>query len=404
MATRCIGIILALALFSCKQANKVSSRDNNVEQYEFAKGVGMFTFDLMEVAHANGENLFYSPLSVYVALGQAYAGASGQTARQMARSMHFGSPFAVARGYNTTTELLAIQDSFTKLGLANAIWLQEGFSILPGFSGILDTLYRSPARYAYFSSLDGREDARHEMNEWVKEITWGKIPELISGNVLNELTRLVLINALAFKSKWASGFDAANTRQDVFNLSNGGESQCDYMSKTGRLRIYRGEQHTFVELPFTSEDFAMVLSLPNSFEKKAKSHLSFDALLESISKMETLHARILIPVLQLESRKELVPYLQELGMIDAFTTTADFSGISGNKDLKIDQVLHQAVLDMNEHGVEAAAATAVVMGVKSAFIDDPVEIHFNKPYSLFIIHKPTRLLLFAGKIEDPSKK
>ena len=328
-------------------------------------GVNEFTFDLYSRLKGERGNIFLSPLSISTALAMTYAGASGDTAKQMAEALHF--PLDKEMLHSTFSALL---DDFNvdeksrgySLTVANALWGQAGYDFKDAFIGITNRYYN-----AGFKELDFKEEekARNKINSWVEEITRDKIKNLIPRGVLTPLTRLVLTNAIYFKGNWASQFKKESTRQDDFYLMDGQKVKVPMMYKSEDMRCAEHKSLKMVELPYVDNELSMMVILPNRKDgiKEIEGLISQDALDDWVSSMRMREVRLSMPRFKVESQFLLGQTLKSLGIRDAFNAqSADFTGITAvDEEFFIDEVIHKAYVDVNEEGTEAAAATGVVM-------------------------------------------
>ncbi|MBA3531687.1 MAG: serpin family protein [Ardenticatenales bacterium] len=376
---------------------------------ELAAGNHEFAWELYGAVRDEPGNLFYSPYSISLALAMTHAGARGQTAQEMAETLHFTLPEArLHPAFNRVTLDLveqgdASEEKSFRLNIANALWGQKEYTFLPEFLDLLATQYGAGMRLLDFKS--DSEAARKSINAWVSEQTEEKIENLIPPGVLDESTRLVLTNAIYFYGKWQAPFDKAQTRDGPFHLLEGGEVTVPMMHQDGSFRYGAGEGYQIIELPYAGSDMAMIVLLPaedhfQSFEE------SIDAARvdEMVQGLEHQSMALTLPKFTYESEFALSEALSNLGMPSAFSASqADFSGMDGTRNLVISEVIHKAFVAVDEEGTEAAAATAVVMAETSAMIPD-LEVTVDRPFLFLIRDNATGTLLFAGRVLDPTGK
>jgi serpin B len=286
------------------------------------------------------------------------------------------------------------------LNIANALWGQEGYEFLDEFLAVLDENYGAGMRLVDF--VGASEEARLTINDWVSDETEGRIKDLIPQGVIDALTRLVLTNAIYFNAAWAEPFQEKATRDGTFNLLDGSEVTVPMMRQTTSYLYAEGEGYQAVELPYDGHQLSMVILLPEAgtfadFEGTLDAR-QVEAIVQSLARREVA---LTMPQFEFESEFSLGEALAALGMPLAFTDDADFSGMTGNRDLFISAVIHKAFVSVDEAGTEAAAATAVVMKLTGA-PEEPVKVTLDRPFIFFIRDIETDTILFLGRIMDPS--
>ncbi len=366
------------------------------------EGNTAFALDLYQQLRANEGNLFFSPYSISAALAMTYAGARGNTEAQMAQTLHFTVDQAQlhpAFGALEARLNSVQQQGHVKLGVANSLWPQKRYDFLPEFLALTKEYYG--AEITSVDYANATEAARLMINEWVEARTEKKITDLLPPGILDTLTRLVLVNAIYFKGNWASQFDQQHTSGAAFWLASGKSVTVPMMNQMRRMR-WRARQDglQILELPYAGDDLSMVVLLPDEIDGLAtleKVLTARNLALWTVDLWET-EVDVFLPRFKLTAAFRLDAELQALGMTDAFSAKADFSGMDGRPDwLYIASVLHKAFVDVNEEGTEAAAATAVVMGVKSL----PFEFRADHPF-IFLIHgNVTHSILFLGRVVNP---
>jgi serpin B len=374
-----------------------------------ADGNVSFAFDLYRVLSPEPGNLFFSPYSLSVALAMTYAGAAGDTADQMSGTLHFALPperlHPAFNAYSIDLEGRAEQDAQGtpfELSIANSLWGQQGFSFEARFLDALAENYGAGMRLVDFAA--DPESARQEINRWVSEETREKIKDLVPEGALDALTRLVLANAIYFKAAWLHVFDADATATGLFHLPDGSVVDAEMMRQQATFAYGAGEGYQAIELPYETGAMSMVVLLPDegSFSS-IEQGLGAEALHRIVDRMTVQPVVLAMPKFTYESQFGLREALQALGMTDAFDPErADFSGMDGQWDLYIGDVLHQAFVSVDEEGTEAAAATAVVMQVTSAPIDEPIRLTIDRPFLYLIRDMQSGTILFLGRVVNPS--
>lgn len=349
-------------------------------------------------------NIFFSPYSISSALSMTYEGAKGQTAEEMANVFYFPNDdelrrSAYARLYN---QINKPNDDF-KLSTANALWAQEDYHFEQDYFDVIDNYYGGKVTNMDF--ITKTEESRLTINNWVEEQTNDKIKDLIPVGILTSLTRLVLTNAIYFKGTWITQFDSKDTREQDFKVSSDKTVQADMMSLTEEDFSYaETDDLQILELPYEGEELSMLILLPK--EDLDQIELTTDNLEQWSLDLREQEVNIYIPKFKFETKYMMVKDLIEMGMPSAFNppskpSGADFSGMTGIKDLYITAVIHQAFVEVNEEGTEAAAATAVVMGRESAGPTIPL-FRADHPFIFVIQQKETGNILFIGRVIDPT--
>ena len=380
------------------------------------EGNNQFALKLYQALSAEQGNLFFSPYSISTALAMVYAGAEGQTETQMAKTLCFPtSAGALQRPLTEQTFAAAFgqmirdlnarggQDTY-ELRVANALWGQEGFAFLQSFLDLIETQYGGT-----FEQLDfvhAAEAARQTINTWVEEQTNGKIKDVIPSGMLNELTRLVLTNAIYFKGNWASQFKANRTEDAPFTLVDGSEVQVPMMRQTKEFGYADLDGLQLLEMPYEGKELSMVILLPKAVDGIAELEqmLTVETLGRWLSRLGSQdEVQVTMPKFTMTRQFHLGSVLSSMGMPLAFSPVpgvADFSGMNGKRDLFISAVVHQAYVDVNEEGTEAAAAT---IGVMDQLSDGRQRPRFcaDHPFIFLIRDTASGSILFLGRVMDP---
>ncbi len=337
------------------------------------------------------------------------AGASGDTATQLWTTLGLpGSPGDPGTAGTAFANLDCTVRSDgnaggNQLNLANAVYGQKGFSFEAAFLKILDTDYGAPLQTEDFENDSAQ--AIQDINGWVSGQTDGKIPQLVSPASVNSDTRLMLVNAIYFKGSWRTRFDPADTRAEPFLANDATATSVQTMNALVPDAGYAtGQGFAVAELPYTGGQIAMDIVLPSGDGGLAALEAQLDggAVLQALGSMRVENLQMALPKFQVSQTIDLIPVLEGLGIEDAFSPAADFSGIDGAHDLAVSSVVHEAVVEVDETGSVAAAATEV--GVGASIATEPTSIYFtvDHPFLFFIRDLPTGTILFAGQVEDPS--
>jgi len=286
------------------------------------------------------------------------------------------------------------------LNIVNEIWGQKDYEFRNEFLDVLAENYGAGLRLLDF--VNAPETSRVTINDWVSDQTEGRIEDLIPQGVIDALTRLVLTNAIYFNAAWLNPFNEDITDDSAFYLLDGGEVTVPMMMQSDSFGYAEGAGYQAVELPYDGRELSMVILLPDS-GKFEEFEGSLDADLVDTITNDLIYKEIALtmPKFEFESEFSLADTLAAMGMPVAFTGAADFSGMTGNRDLSIAEILHKAFVSVDEAGTEAAAATAVVMNLTAA-PGEPVEVTLDRPFIFLIRDIETGAILFVGRVVNPS--
>jgi serpin B len=366
---------------------------------------------LGQVGSSSQKNLFFSPISISTALAMTYAGAAGKTSSEMHKALHFGldrpkvhAAFQTLMKENNPTK----ESAGFELVLANKIFVQKGFAILPDFKKTLERFYAASAENVEFKKS---KQAAARINGWVKKQTREKIEKLVEPTAFDESTRLVLANAIYFKGKWRSEFKEESTWPRPFFLTPKTKAKVDTMYQEGELGYGATPSHQLLELSYEGDELSMVILLPKKKDGLAslEKEVTASRLERWLKTMRKRKVKAYIPKLELKWGRSVKGELTALGMKTPFSRRADFSrinGESGDEGLYISDVVHKAFVEVNEEGTEAAGATGVVAKVKSAPMPSksiPV-FRADHPFMFLIRNKRSGLILFMGRAADPRPK
>ncbi|HPI29762.1 MAG TPA: serpin family protein [Bacteroidales bacterium] len=405
------GLVSLVLLCACKtNKNNMSTTstpsEENSPAFSIAESHNRFAFDLYKNISTKPENMFYSPYSISTAMAMTYTGARGNTEKQMGAVMHFPPNSMDFNNQNNAglKEINALNDgNALNTYTANSIWAQKDFKFKENFIGALKDSYLSSLHTVDF--IKETEQSRLLINKWVETETKEKIKDLIQPGLIDYLTRMVLVNAIYFKADWETAFDGTLTKKMPFFQDETKQELCDFMFAERDFKFYEQEDGLkAIEVPYSKGKMSMLVILPKDingiFGLTKETGLDWYNKINSGLAMKKV--KLWLPKFKTTSEFELSEMLQQMGMKDAFTDNADFSGMTGKKDLKISKVIHKAFVEVNEAGTEAAAATAVVMRVKSMPVNQP-EFKADHPF-LFIIKENTQnRILFMGNIFNPAK-
>ena len=413
-------LVAILGLTACAQPvsgevirsekQRLTSPDvNEADLAALVDGNNAFAFDLYQALREEDDNLFYSPYSISLALAMTYAGARSETAQQMADTLYFSLPQArLHPAFNSLDIELAQRGEGAqgkdgegfRLNIVNAIWGQKDYKFLAEFLDVLAEDYGAGLRILDF--VGAPEESRITINNWVGDQTEGRIEDLSPQGLINALTRLVLTNAIYFNAAWQYPFEEDVTGDGTFYLLKRNEITVPMMRQTESFGYAKGDGYQAIELPYDGRELSMVILLPargqfESFEVSLDAQ-RVDAILGSLEQREI---NLTMPGFEFESDFALKEALTALGMPVAFSGGADFSGMTGNRDLFIADVIHKAFVSVDEAGTEAAAATAVVMEL-TALPGMPIDVNVDHPFIFLIRDIETGAMLFVGRVVNPS--
>lgn len=364
-------------------------------------------------------NLFFSPYSISTALAMTFAGARGSTREQMEQVLCFPtskevmqnltrmraplSPEEFARAFGAIIRDLNArggQDKY-ELRVANALWGQQGFQFMAPFTTLVESQYGG--HLAHVNFVSAAEQARQTINTWVAQQTNDKIKDLIGPGLLDSTTRLVLTNAVYFKGAWVAPFDPNRTMDEPFTLSDGGTIRVRMMNQKARFGYGETDVLQILEMPYVGQGLSMVVLLPKEVAgigalEKALTQENLSKWLGSIHSQEI---EVALPKFKMTQKFDLKAVLEALGMTNAFSDKANFSGMTGQRDLFISAVVHQAYVDVNEQGTEATAATGVTMGLTALPPAKVPVFRADHPFVFLLRDARSGSLLFLGRMMNP---
>lgn len=391
---------IAIPVFAVHAALPAHGEDAEDPQAA-VQAVNAFASDLYGALSAQPGNLIYSPYSLSSALGMTYAGAKGETAREMARTLSFPEDAALHASFKRLGAALNGSAGECTLEIANALWVQEGYAFLDAYTDLVARAYGAGLETLDFQS--DPEGARETINAWVASRTNDLIQDLFPPGAIDPLTRLALTNAVYFKGAWLAPFDAGLTKDAPFRLADGETVDARMMQRTGSYPYGETEEAQVLELPYAGEGLAMTVVLPREGRPLAdvEQRIADDGLAVFVeAPRRAMEVRVAFPRFRMAAGFSLAQTLARMGMPLAFSDAADFSGMTGRDDLKISAVEHKACIDVTEEGTEAAAATGVSMIVKT-IAREPKVFRADRPFVFAIRDRASGAVLFLGRVMDP---
>lgn len=374
------------------------------EARSIVDGNNRFALDLYRALKDEDGNLFLSPYSVSTALAMVFAGARGTTEAEMAQVLHFDSP--QDQLHTIYGELQASLDRGTSIGgyelaIANRLWGERDFTFLDPFLDITRVHYAAELARVNFSG--DPEGTRETINAWVEDKTRDKIKDLLAPGTVSNMTRLVLTNAIYFNGLWASQFDPDDTHEGTFYLDKNEQVTTPMMHQETEFPYAAVDQIKILEMPYEGEDLSMIAILPEEIDGLGalEDEITSEKLDAWMRRLESTEIEVSFPSFKYTSKFTLNETLVAMGMPSAFNpAVADFSGMTGGRDLFIAFAIHKAFVDVNEEGTEAAAATAVGMELTSL---PPAKPRFtaNHPFLFMIRDNVTGSILFIGRVMNP---
>ena len=361
-------------------------------------GNNRFALDVYSKLWKAEGNVVFSPHNMSTACAIAYAGTRATTEEQIARTMHFnlGQARIHSAFASLETRLRTERGNRPSLHMANAMWFQGGYMPSEEFSALVANNYGAKISANI-----------KEINDWIAKNTAGMIRNLI-GN-LNPQFPLVIVGAIYFLCQWEKQFARKNTRNGLFHVDASASTKVPMMAQRKRFRYAESDDLQILELPYAGFQQSMLIILPREIDGLVglSDLLSLENLQKWQDRLEERDVVVIIPKLRAECRYELSSVLSSLGMVDAFSPdTADFSAISCQRPgLYIAQVVHEAIVRLDEAGTEASASTVIKMGLTGWMPhDEPVVFCADHPFVFFITDRPTGTILFMGKISNPSHR
>ena len=373
-------------------------------------GNNAFALDIYNALHSESGNLILSPYSISLALAMTYAGARGETESQIAQVLHFAPQEQLHPALNMLDLALqkeSIQMDQTqeplKLKIANAVWAEQTTPFQTDFLDVIAVNYGAGIHLADF--INQAESARVTINNWVSGQTEDRINDLLPKDSVGTDTRMVLVNAIYFKADWLTQFDANLTNDMPFYLTDGSEVTAKMMQKEmSGVPYMQGQGYQAVELAYAGETAAMDIFIPDAGNFETfETAFNQETLNETLNEMQPVSIALGMPKFEFSKDFGVSDALKQLGISDAFDSArADFSGMTGNKELYIGNVIHKAFVAVNEEGTEAAAATAVIMEGRSAPRYD-VLLQIDRPFIFVIRDTVNGQILFIGRVLNPAE-
>jgi serpin B len=359
------------------------------------------TMKALRLLRTEKGNLFFSGSSVRGALAMTALGAKGTTLDEMSKSLGVSADPA-ENVASAKKEAASWKSGAGKadLVIANRLWVDRAITIEPAFTSQASEGYGAAADKVDFSRAP--DPSRLKINKWVSEKTKAKIPELLPQGSISELTRVVLTNAIYFKGNWAEAFKKEETKDESFQAPSG-TITTPMMHRTASMGYAETDEVSLVELPYKDSDLALLVALPKQADRldDIESDISGGKVDGWAKSLGPAHVVLSMPKFTFSWGRSIKPELEQLGIKAAFSSQADFSGISGKagKSLALSDVFHKAFVLVDEVGTEAAAATGAVTVVTSMPMETVMKV--DHPFLFFVRNKKSGDVLFAGRVSNP---
>lgn len=366
-----------------------------------------FAFDLYAQLSGNSkENVFFSPHSLASALAMAYAGAGGETAQEMAKTLRFTlKQDEIPQGYRALLDATLIADRpGCELNVANRLWCQQGYKFRDSFLAVNRDQFGSEIGLIDFKQSKA---ARKQINDWIDEKTKGRIENALDESSPNGSYRFMITDAVYFKGKWELQFEKSETKDEPFYADDETKNVPMMVQKSAQHRYAEIEDVKILEKPYLGGDISMLIVLPEKKPdalKKLESELTSEKLQEWIGSLKKREVNLYLPRFEMRTSYPLNGALEQLGMKRAFSPSeADFSGMKEEREpLWIDKIAQLTFLRVDEEGTEAAAVT--FMGGAGGMPLTPPKVYVfraDHPFLFFLRDNRTGCILFMGRIASP---
>ena len=385
---------------------------SNADAAQASAAINAFSADLFDrlVAADPTANLVFSPASIAVVLTMVSAGAKEQTLAEMHTVLHITDPATIHRSMNgLSTAFASVNQSVdlaadggtgtneVQLSIANSLWGQADVSFQQAFLDVLSSEYGAGMELVDYKA--NPEAARVAINAWVDEQTQQRIPELLREGMVTDETRLTLVNAIYLKANWATAFPESMTTTERF-AAPGGELSASMMHTNLELEYGEGDEWRAVEIPYVFRDLSLLVAMgdaPDTVMPSAD---------EAAGVLMSRQVELGLPKFDIETKVTLKDVLSEMGMPEAFSGTADFTGMTDERTrVNVGNVIHQANITVDEEGTEAAGATAIIMSAPDSMPPEPptpVVFTIDRPFTFWLRHRASGTVIFAGRVNDPS--
>lgn len=381
MSYKIFRVLLTLAVIFALSSQVMASQASD--------SINNFAFNAAKIIAAESGSFFFSPFSIISAFGMAYAGSEGLTEKETAEILGFSSEIHSSLG-----ELVRDIEKSGHVFSANCVWLRDGLKLRDEYKTILALYYNSKPEELDF--LGHNEEARKKINDWISEKTNDKIKNLLQD--LKPDVQMILTNAIYFNAEWESKFDRERTEKEKFYINPDKVIDVDMMKIYREFMYHESDGTKIIKLPYKGHKLSMIIALPEK-DNDAVKNIDCETFSGWLKSFERYDVDLWLPRFKTEKRYELKGLFEKLGVKLAFSDSADFSGITEDEKLKIDSIIHQSFIEVDEEKTEAAAATAIVMLRATAVpqMNPVAEFHADHPFLYFILDNDTGTILFMGR-------
>lgn len=401
-----LAVLMMAALATSPAQAEIPARDSDIA----AEGNNAFAAALYQQLGQKPGNLFFSPQSISSVLAMAYAGAAGDTAAELKAVLHddLGSAKlqpalgALLRDFNAGGAAGGY-----KLDVASALWVEKSYALKDDYKKIIADSYGAAPDAVNFAGAP--DEARKTINAWALDHTGQKIKDLLPEGSVSSATRLILSSAIYFAGDWETVFDHEDTSDAAFTVAPDKKPLVPMMShKFGGCgaKYWQDDNMQALSLPYKGGRLSMLVLLPDAKTSLAdvEKALTPEKLIGWLAhKTDCPDVMVHLPKFTMDYSADVLAALKPMGLAKAAEAgAADFSGISGNKDLFVSGVFHKAFVHVDEEGTVAAAATAMAMAGSAAPMAPPVEFNADHPFIFVIRDDKSGAVLFMGRVADPS--
>ncbi|MCL3780429.1 serpin family protein [Prolixibacteraceae bacterium JC049] len=360
------------------------------------EALNSYSFELYHRLNSKKENLFISPVSTYYAMMMFYEGAKGKTKQEFEKVLHINSLKQAEKDY--LLHLVRNRDNSANMNVFNAIWLHQPFWINADYKKRVGTKYATAISQADFNNSD---DVACTINNWVADKTNNRITRIVKGENISPQMPLLLANAVYFKAEWAKKFKKKYTQPGIFFVNSSLQQETPFMSQTEHLDYFENDQFQFVSKSYKNSELIFCVLLPKklfeleSIEKQMNPHF----LNEIFDNCKSEEIKLFLPKIKMKESYRLNGALSSLGLKSAFSSNANFKGLSSESSLWLGQVVHKTWLEIDEEKTEAAAATSTfyIRGLPRYKI-----VKSDHPFVFFVVNKKSRAILFMGRYAQPT--
>lgn len=383
-----IGGIVSLMICYTKHVNaQAISYDNSINKY---------SLDLYNKTKQKSKNLLLSPISTYYILLMMSKGAKGKTEQELERVLYLDETFFLKRDlYN---QFSSKSDNDYGLQISNCVWVDNNLKIKKRYKNIVSGQYLTDLQKIDFTNKSSVID---EINNWSNEKTKGKITKITEPEDLSSDTKLLISNVVYFKEEWRNKFNKERTASAPFFSDSNTQYMIDFMRNTETLLYFENDEFQFISKPYESNNFSFCVLLPKELFgiEEVENDLNNIFLHDILNNSRLMKTSLYLPKIKIESSNKLKNVLENTGLKTAFTEHADFSGITTDKDLRIEELLHKTVIELDEEKTEAAAASAIairITGTPSFKI-----FKADHPFIFFILDNQSKNIVFIGRYVEP---